>query len=279
MNPSKDATWIGADLGASLAKLAIRAGAGPLRFELARIDAIERLAREVESLRPQRVGVTGGGGARFADLLGLDTTRVGEFDAWAAGARELLREQSAAASEPFLLVSLGTGTSALLVERDRVLRVGGTALGGGTILGLGRALTGRTDFDELVALASEGDRRRVDLLVADVYPEGLPEIPGAASAASFGRLATRADDGSGGDPRDLAGALLGLVGENVALLSNALAGQQGVRRIVFGGSALRGNPALGQLLVGFTAALGREPVLLEHGEFAGALGALLLAEA
>lgn len=275
MNPSKDATWIGADVGASLAKVAIRRGGEALRLELAPVDAIERLAREVESLRPERIGVTGGGGARFADLLRLDTTRIGEFDAWAAGARELLRAQSAESPEPFLLVSLGTGTSALLVDRERVLRVGGTALGGGTILGLGAALTGRTGFDELVALASGGDRRRVDLLVSDVYPEGLAEIPGAASAASFGRLAR---DAGGAEPSDLAGALLGLVGENVALLCNALAGQLGVRRIVFGGSVLRGNAPLAQLLVAFTTAFGREPILLANGEFAGAVGALLLAE-
>jgi len=155
VNPSNYGTRIGADVGASLTKLAIRRGDEPFRLELAPAEAIERVAREVESLRPRRIGVTGGGGARFADLLALDTTRIGEFDAWAAGARELLRMQGAASSEPFLLVSLGTGTSALLVDGDRVERVGGTALGGGTILGLGRALTGRASFDEL------GDSQRV----------------------------------------------------------------------------------------------------------------------
>ena len=76
MNPSKDATWIGADVGASLAKVAIRRGGETLRLELAPVDAIERLAREVESLRPQRIGVTGGGAARLADLIRLDTTRI-----------------------------------------------------------------------------------------------------------------------------------------------------------------------------------------------------------
>ncbi len=277
MNPSKLATQIGADVGATLAKVAIRRGEEPLRLELAPTQAIERIAREVESLAPRRVGVTGGGGARFASLLGLDTTPVGEFEAWAAGARELLHAQSAPVSGPFLLVSLGTGTSAMLVDGERVVRAGGTALGGGTILGLGAALTGRAGFDELVALAREGERGRVDLLISDVYPEGLAELPGAASAASFGKLARDAGNGRRSDPRDLASALLTLVGENVALLCNALAGQLGVHRIVFGGSALRGNPPLVALLVAYTAAFGREPVVLNNGEYAGAIGALLLA--
>jgi type II pantothenate kinase len=276
VNPSKHGTGIGADVGASLAKVAIRRGDEPLRLELAPTQAIERVAREVESLGPQRTGVTGGGGARFADLLTLDTTRICEFEAWAAGANELLRMQGASSPEPFLLVSLGTGTSVLLVDRDRVERVGGSALGGGTILGLGRALTGRAGFDELVALASQGDRRRIDLLVSDVYPEGLAQIPGAASAAFFGKLAGEAGSGDL-DPRDLAGALFALVGESVALLCNALAGQAGVSRIVFGGSTLRGNATLSQLLVAFTAAFGREPIVLANGEYSGAIGALLLA--
>jgi type II pantothenate kinase len=278
VNPSIHRTRVGADVGSSLTKLAIRRGDEPLRLEHAPAEAIERVARQVESLRPERVGLTGGGAPRLAGLIRLDTMPVGEFDAWAAGARELLRMQGAASDAAFLLVSVGTGTSALRVEGGRALRVGGTALGGGTLLGLGAALTGLVDFDELVALADAGERGRVDLQIADVYPEGLAELPGAATAASFGKLARIAARGDRSDPRDLAGALVGLVGENVALLCNALAAQAGVRRIVFGGSALRGNRPLAGLLAGITAALGREAVLLANGEYAGALGALLLTE-
>jgi type II pantothenate kinase len=277
MNPSNRPLRVGADVGASLAKVAILRGGEPLRLELAPVDAIEWVAREVESLRPERVGVTGGGAPRLASLVHLDTRPVGEFEAWSAGARELLRLQGTPPEGAFLLVSIGTGTSVLLVEGARVERVGGTALGGGTLLGLGAALTGRSEFAEIVELAGAGDRRRVDLLVSDVYPQGLAGLPGAANASSFGRLPRLAARGEPADARDLAGALVGLVGENVALLSNALAAQAGLRRIVFGGTALRGNEPLARLLLGTTAALGREGVLLARGEFAGAVGALLLA--
>ena len=60
-----------------------------------------------------------------------------EFDAWRAGAIRLLERQGEKPPERDLLVSLGTGTSMLLVEPGRANRVGGTALGGGTLLGLG----------------------------------------------------------------------------------------------------------------------------------------------
>jgi type II pantothenate kinase len=279
VNPSTIRTRVGIDAGSTLIKLAIRGEGGPLRLELAPADAFARVARDVGSLAPARVAVTGGGAERLARALGATALAVGEFDAWAAGARALLEVEShAAAAERFLLVSVGTGTSCVLVDGETVTRVGGTALGGGTLLGLGAALTGRSAFDEIVALAAAGDRGRVDLLVSDVYPDGLPELPGAATAANFGKLAQARRGGGSADPRDLAGALVGLVGENVALLCNALAAQVGVRTLVFGGSALRANPPLANLLVAFTAAFGREPVLLARAEHAGAIGALLAAE-
>jgi type II pantothenate kinase len=44
-------------------------------------------------------------------------------------------------------------------------RVSGTAVGGGTFLGLCRMLTKATTFDEALELASAGDSRKVNLLV------------------------------------------------------------------------------------------------------------------
>jgi type II pantothenate kinase len=70
---------------------------------------------------------------------------------------------------------------------------------------------------------------------------------------------------------------MGLIGENVALLCSGLAAVTQVRKIVYAGSTLRSNPALCTILSQITLALGREPLLLQRGEFAGALGALLLA--
>ena len=200
----------------------------------------------------------------------MDTTRVDEFAAWSRGAERLL---AGAAVPRYLLVSLGTGTSALLVDGGETTRVGGTALGGGTVVGLGSGLIGTSSFDELVALAQRGDRRRVDLLVSEI---GDIPLPGDVTASSFAKLAMAQETAH--DAGDLAHAVMGLVGENVALICNALAAASGVERIVYAGSTLRGNSTLVEILRGLTAILGHEPVILPNGEFAGALGALLLAQ-
>lgn len=267
---------VGADIGASLAKLAVRRSDGRIQFRLEPTSALERIAREVESSAPAFVGVTGGGGGALSRLLGCDTARTDEFSAWRRGALEMLRRQGADASPSFLLVSLGTGTSALLVGQRDVVRVGGTALGGGTIVGLGAALTGASCFEQLTELARAGDRRRVDLLVSDIDPSGELPLPGDLNAASFAKLALLGPGGRA-DDSDLAHAIIGMVGENVGLICGALATSHGVDRIVYGGSTLRNNPALAEILDVMAKVRGLRAIFLENPEFAGALGALSLA--
>jgi type II pantothenate kinase len=256
-------------VGATLVKLALQEPGQEPRLESLPAGRLEEVVQRLSEAAPGRVGLTGGGAPRLARRLAGDPVQVGEFDAWSRGARRLLRRQ-APAPERFLLVSVGTGTSAMLVEGERVRRVGGTALGGGTLMGLGSALLGRPDFEKLAELAAAGDRSRVDLLISDVYPEGDFPLPGTVNAASLAKLARD------GDPRpsDLAHGLVGLVGENVALICCGLAAAAGVEPIVFGGSTLRDNPALVDILRGACLVLGRKPCFLPDGEFVGALGAL-----
>jgi type II pantothenate kinase len=268
---------VGVDWGATLAKLAVRRPGAPPEFRLLPSDAPEACRRALGELGAARVGVTGGGGERLArDLRGA--VAVNEFAAWGAGAAAMLAEDGAGElPSRYLLVSLGTGTSVLLVDGLSVSRVGGTALGGGTLVGLAAGLVGTGDYERVVALARRGSRRTVDLLVSDIYRAGGIALAGDLTASNFGKLAPRLRAGEQVAPEDLAHALMGLLGENVALVCTGLAAAAQVRRIVFGGATLRRNDALVEIVGGITRALGREPVFLRQGEYAGALGALLLA--
>jgi type II pantothenate kinase len=234
------------------------------------------VAETIQASRPDSVGLTGGGATRLAQRLGGHALRVNEFAAWGKGAAELLKETELGGARRYLLVSLGTGTSVMLVDGMAVTRIGGTALGGGTVVGLGTALLDRSDFAEIAALADRGDRRRVDLLVSDIYQPGEIPLLGELTAASFGKLVRRGEEQPTPLREDLAHAVMGLVGENVALICAGLGATHQVDRVVFGGSTLRGNRTLREVLRLITAALGHETIFLPDGEFAGALGALQL---
>ena len=274
-NPSES---VGVDVGATLAKVVWRTPERALEFRLEAAAALEAVAALVSERSPKHVGVTGGGAAELARRLGGRAVPVNEFAAWGAGAKALTERAGARPADRYLLVSLGTGTSVMLADGMAVQRVGGTALGGGTIVGLGALLLGTTRFSELTELAEKGDRRRVDLLVSDIYRPGEIALAGDLTAANFGKLA--ALSGGTGTPAraDLAHALMGLVGENVALICAGLGAALQIRTVVFGGSTLRGNDPLARILTQITGFTGTQATFLADGEFAGALGALLLAE-
>lgn len=263
----------GADAGASFIKLAVETPQGGVDLQRLDGDAYARAATQLktpEGTSTLRAVLTGCGAGALAQALGGPLLEVDEFQAWGLGARQLLSD----AGQPldrFLLVSVGTGTSALLVEPGGTRRVGGSALGGGTLLGLANPLLGSRDFAEIVKLAEQGDRGCVDLLVEDLYPQGAPGLPGGLNAASFGKLAR----GSTSRPADRAHALMGLLGENIGMLCVALAAQHEVSHVVFGGGTLRDNTRLCDLLRAMCMVGGHQPLLLPDGEFVGAVGALV----
>lgn len=277
---------VGLDLGATLVK-AVLVPEGRL---VSTFDTFVCSARDTATLdaflRTIRVGLvaaTGGGAHRLAQAPRPPLVAP-EFEAWGVGEKLLLQTTGLVPTDPHLLVSLGTGTSILRVDAiGGVSRVGGTALGGGTIRGLGRILLGESDHDMIAALARQGDRRRVDLTVGDVYPPGKISLSPDLTASNFGKSQSR-------NPGDLAAALVGLVGENVALLAGAHAAlirataptfrrsrQAPKVDVVYAGSTLRGSDLLEEVLVEVTAMTGAEARFLAFGAFAGALGALDLA--
>jgi len=263
----------GVDAGATLTKLALPDGDGDgCKLETVPSERPDEARAALADHRVARVGITGGGGARLASRVEAAVVAVDEFQAWQRGVAQLLPD----ASPRYLLVSIGTGTSILLVQGADVKRMAGTPLGGGTVLGLGAALVGSSDFEQLCALAERGDRSRVDVSVAEVYAQGGAPLATDVMAASFARLA-EGPHRREARPEDLARSLMAMVGENVALLAGSLSLWLGVESIVFGGSTLCGNAALRAALVDYVSRFGRSPVFLDEGAFAGALGARQIA--
>jgi type II pantothenate kinase len=260
---------VGADAGATLCKLVL-----PAPTELVTVKFPSRdlgaLREYLGEWRPKRLVATGGGASRLAnELRELEVHTVPEFAAWARGAPLLASRIGLELPPKYLVAVIGTGTSVLAIEPGGARRIGGSALGGGTLLGLGRLLLGVESFDEICALAAQGDRRRVDLSVGDIYPGGEIALPPDLNASSFAKLASR-------EPADLAHALLGMLGENIGLICASLVRTSDSAAVVYCGSTLLHNPELQQILRWVTSVHGATAHFPEHGAFCGALGAVAL---
>lgn len=267
---------VGVDAGASLCKLVLhRETLETARYSSAELAAVRS---RIQRWQPKRIAATGGGAPELGgDLDGIPIERVPEFDAWAHGARLLAARSGMDLPDAHILVSLGTGTSVLAIHGGKGQRVGGSALGGGTLLGLGQILLGASSFDEIARLAEQGDRRHVDLLVRDIYRSGGIPLHPDLNAASFGKLASGREKRA--RPEDMAHALMGLVGENIGIICAVIARAAQLEDIVYCGSTLTGNPALQQILELVSTGLSRRAWFLEDGAYCGAVGAAALATA
>ena len=259
----------GVDLGGSLIKVAYFAN-GELQFKIFASTSLDETTTFLSDQGLTELVLTGGGSVRHRQAFEIfQTYTQDEFTATITGANHL-RLREGLQSFPYILVSIGTGTSVYRVSRSGGNRIAGTAIGGGTLLGLGRLLTGETRFQEIVALAAEGDRTLVDVLIRDIYGRDIPGLPGDTTASNFGKMLSQR-------PPDLARALFQFVGETISTVACLAAPEPDIQEVVYIGSSLRDNPVFREVLEWGTYFMDKKPRFLAHGEYVGAVGSLLKA--
>ena len=130
----------------------------------------------------EKVVLTGVGSAYIDQpLYGLPTAKIDEFLANGLGAQYRL------GLDRLLVASMGTGTSFVRVEGERIEHIGGLGIGGGTILGLSKLMLKTSDFRQIVALAEVGSLDGIDLRIRDITPHPLPGLPLDVTASIFGK--------------------------------------------------------------------------------------------
>jgi len=133
----------------------------------------------------EQVVLTGVGSAFVnSPLYGLPTKKVDEFLANGLGAQFLL------SISPLIVVSMGTGTSFVKIEGDKIEHLTGLGMGGGTLSGLSKLLLNTHDIHYVSELAEHGNYNNVDLLIGDVCNTDLPGLPLHATASLFGKAET-----------------------------------------------------------------------------------------
>lgn len=261
---------VGIDAGGTLIKVAYSEN-GSIQFDKYPIAEIEQVAFWVNGLSQAEICITGGKSGVLLSLLTTEAKEMVEFEATHLGVQFLLKRMERS-EDAYLLTNVGTGTSIHCIENNRHERLGGTGIGGGTLIGLSRLLTGVTNYEEIVSLARQGSRDRIDLKVKHIYEGKVPPISGELTASNFGsKLFEAADDLT---KEELLAAVIGLVGETVSTISVQAAQQCKSSTIIYIGTSFFHNPLLKEVVESYTVLRGAVPLFLENGEFSGAVGAM-----
>lgn len=213
------------------------------------------------------IHLTGVGSAGVTkSIYGIPTFKVDEFVANGVGGRFFAREDKS------VVVSMGTGTSYVLVEGDKLTHLGGIAIGGGTILGLSKLLLNTQDIDAIQAMSGQGDYRQVDLLIGDISKQPLPGLNLKVTAANFGKVEEMATK------EDVAAGIVHMVIENICHTGTLIAQDKEVKEFILIGSLA--NFAECGFITKECAELAGEGVYFvipEYAGFATSIGAALVA--
>ncbi|MEK4513501.1 type II pantothenate kinase [Paenibacillus sp. FSL K6-2524] len=263
---------IGIDVGGTLIKV-VSMENDVLSFNKFPVAQIENVAIEMNKLDDAKICLTGGKAELFESFMIGKPLHIVEFEATCRGVQYLLNKYDSKQQE-YIVTNVGTGTSIHHAGKTKHERIGGTGVGGGTLLGLARLLTGLTDYEDIVKLASKGERDRIDLKVSHIYEDAEPPIPGDLTASNFGRM-LKLPSTDELTHEELLASVVGLVGETVATTSVLAAQNCGVSSVVFIGSTFIDNELLSETVQRYTLLRGASPVFVKNGEYSGAIGALL----
>ena len=218
------------------------------------------------------LAVTGGKHLELGDYI--DSTpiiHVNEIDAVGHGSMKL---SGLSEEESTIIVSAGSGTACIHAHKGIFTHCSGTGVGGGTVLGLSKLLLGTTDPEEIAALAEKGDESFVDLILEDVVSGPIGQLPSDTTAVNFGKVSKEDIEYS---REDIAAGIVNLVGQTAARIATSVAMMFQATEIVVVGRApsfvgLKNSLEQAASITGFT------PHFPKNGEYASALGAMLVAE-
>ncbi|MGB9718373.1 MAG: BadF/BadG/BcrA/BcrD ATPase family protein [Thermoproteota archaeon] len=210
------------------------------------------------------LAIAGGRSSQLPDsILGLRVVKVNEIVAAGTGGVVLTGLSEA------LVVSMGTGTALIEVRENgrRIRHIGGTGVGGGTLLGLARKMLGISSISILVEMAEKGDSRRVDLAVGDIVGDGIGILSPEMTASNLGRV------GDTSSPEDLAAGITNLVGEVVASVAFLAASKLQLEdRVILVGRVAKLPPVLKSIQRALSS-FGVKPIVPKLPEYAVAVGA------
>ncbi|MBE6634067.1 MAG: pantothenate kinase [Ruminococcaceae bacterium] len=219
-----------------------------------------------------RIMMTGAGSSNIRNgIYTLSCTPVPEFTSSGIGGLYLSGLQEA------IVVSMGTGTAIIHAKAQEdgsheIEYLGGTGVGGGTLVGLSRKLIGVDTVEHIEKLCEEGDLNNIDLRIKDISRNhtyhGINEN---LTAANFGKVSDMATHS------DLALGVANLVAETVAMMAIFAARNYRLKDIVLIGNLTTIAP-IRQVFEGLSDSFHVRFLIPENAQFGTVIGAALCEE-
>lgn len=180
----------------------------------------------------KQIILTGVGAALFnKKIYGLPTSVVDEFKAIGLGGLALSGKKEG------LVVSMGTGTAFVRAGAKGIFHIGGSGVGGGTVVGLGSKLCGVKSFRTIVDLAEQGRLNKVDLNIGDISSRAISTLSKDTTASNFGKMA------DGAVPADLAAGVLNMIFQTIGMMAVFACRNEAMKDVILTGTLSQVPPA------------------------------------
>lgn len=217
----------------------------------------------------EKVIVTGAGSSYIkGSLYGLPCVHESEFSCVGKGGLYLSGLSEA------IVISMGTGTALVHAKKEGDLvktdYLGGTGVGGGTLIGLSKKLIGIENIEHIIEVAETGNLDNIDLRISDIAKKTSRhmELPNDMTAANFGKVSDIATTG------DLALGVINMVFETIGMIGMFASRNAGTKNIVLTGN-MTSLPQAKTIFSNLNELFDLNFIIPENAVFATAHGAAL----
>lgn len=265
---------IGIDVGGSTTKIVGYTSEGKL-VSMLKVEAADPLTSAYGALGKfvnenslslsdvKQIILTGVGSSLFQkEVYGIPTSAIDEFKAIGLGGLALSGKKEG------LIVSMGTGTAFVRAGQNGIKHIGGSGVGGGTVLGLCGKLCGASSFKTVVELAETGSLKKVDLNIEDISKGVIATLPPDTTASNFGKM----EDGSSCE--DLTLGILNMVFQTIGMMAVFACRNDEVKDVILTGT-LTQVPFAEQVFEALHKMHGVNFIIPQNAIYATATGAAL----
>ena len=172
-----------------------------------------------------------------------------------------------------IVVSMGTGTALVHAKKTAngaaINYLGGTGVGGGTLVGLSRKMIGVDTVEHIEQLCAGGDLSNIDLRISDISTHNAyKEMAYDMTASNFGKVSDLATK------NDIALGITNMVGETIGMLCVFAARNHRLDRVVLTGNLTTLSP-IRHVFETMEKLFGIQFLIPENAEYGTVIGAAL----